>query len=275
MAVGAIAAVLAAEPGRAVGSFSFDTTAVTLAHAVETKVEGLFDSTKQDTLVVLTDKPLGSTAPEDDIDLSMRARKGEIAALMLRIDGSKLVNVSVFHKGVAGKVLLPGAWFDYKAAKPGTGTLKLASKEFDGRKYAANVEFAAITAPKPTAAPAPAPATAPAPAPAPAPAKTVPAPAAKPVAAPPSPARLVSLMMAKDEAGALEVIRMGVDPNAKDQYGMPMLSWAVMMCQPKVVQALVDKKANVNYSRSPGMTLLTEAGACPDAVKILKAAGAK
>lgn len=81
--------------------------------------------------------------------------------------------------------------------------------------------------------------------------------------------------MAKDEAGALEVIKMGVDPNGKDQYGMPMLSWAVMMCQPKVVQALVDKKANVNYSRSPGMTLLTEASACPEAVKILKAAGAK
>src|SRR5690349_7234023 len=121
-AVVALAAGLTgAEPGKAAGSFSFDSNTVTLAYAVETKVEGLFDSSKQDTLVVLTDKPLGSTSPDDDIDLSMRARKGEIGALMLRIDGSKLVNVSVFHKGVAGKVLLPGAWFDYKAAKPGTG----------------------------------------------------------------------------------------------------------------------------------------------------------
>jgi len=83
------------------------------------------------------------------------------------------------------------------------------------------------------------------------------------------------MVMSKDVAGALEVIKMGLDPNGKDQYGMPVMSWAVMMCEPKVVQALVDKKANVNYSRAPGLTLLTEAGQCPEAVKILKAAGAK
>ena len=136
-------AVAAAEPGKAVGSFTFDSTTVPLAYAVETKVEGLFDSSKQDTLVVLTDKPLGATAPSDDIDISLRARKGEIAALMLRIDGAKLVNVSVFHKGLAGKIQLPGAWFDYKAAKPGTGTLKLAPRDFDGKKYGTSVEFAA------------------------------------------------------------------------------------------------------------------------------------
>jgi hypothetical protein len=52
-----------AEPGKAVGSFTFDSTTVPLAYAVETRVEGLFDSSKQDTLVVLTDKPLGTTAP--------------------------------------------------------------------------------------------------------------------------------------------------------------------------------------------------------------------
>ena len=96
------ASALAAEPGKAVGTFTYDSTPVTLAHAVEKKVEGLFDSSKQDTLVVLSDKPLGSTAPDDDIELSLRARKGDIAALMLRIDGAKLVNVSVFHKGLAG-----------------------------------------------------------------------------------------------------------------------------------------------------------------------------
>ena len=139
----------AAEPGKAVGSFTIDATTVPLAHAVETKVEGLFDSSKQDTLVVLTDKPLGATAPSDDVDVSLRARKGEIAALMLRIDGAKLVNVSVFHKGLAGKIQLPGAWFDYKAAKPGIGTLKLAPRDFDGKKYGASVEFAATSAPKP------------------------------------------------------------------------------------------------------------------------------
>lgn len=275
----ALAALLvAAEPGKAVGSFSYDATTVPLAYAVETKVEGLFDSSKQDLLVVLSDKPLGSTKPDDDIDLSLRARKGDIAALMLRIDGAKLVNVSVFHKGLAGKVLLPGAWFNYKASKPGTGNLQLAPREFDGKKYGAKVEFAAATAPKPEPAPAAAPAPTPAAAkPAAAPPAATPKPAAPPAASakPPSPDLLAKLLMNKDEAAALEVIKMGVDPNGKDQYGMPVLSWAVMMCQPKVVQALVDKKANVNYSRSPGMTVLAEAGACPEAAKILKAAGAK
>jgi hypothetical protein len=47
------------------------------------------------------------------------------------------------------------------------------------------------------------------------------------------------------------------------------------MCQPQVVKALVDKKADLTYQRAPGMTVLTEAGACPEAAKILKAAGAK
>jgi len=269
--------VFAAEPGKAVGSFSYDSTTVPLAYAVATKVEGLFDSSKQELLIVLTDKPLGSTKPDDDIDLSLRARKGDIAALMLRIDGAKLVNVSVFHKGLAGKVLLPGAWFDYKASKPGTGSLQLAPRAFDDKKYAAKVEFAAMEAPKPAPA-TPPPAPAPVAKPAPAPPAATPKPAAaapKEAPKPPSPAILVKLIMDKDEVGALEVIKMGADPNGKDQYGMPVLSWAVMMCQPKVVQALVDKKANVNYSRAPGMTVLAEAGACPDAAKILKAAGAK
>jgi len=273
IAAGALIALVtlrAAEPGKAAGSFTYDSTAVTLAYAVETKVEGLFDSSKQDLLVVLTDKPLGETPPDDDIDLSMRARKGEITALMLRIDGPRLVNVSVFHKGLNGKVVLPGAWFEYKAAKPGSGSLTLSPRAFDDHKYGVKVEFASMAAPKPAPAVAPPPAVAkPAPAPA--------APKPEPVAAPkpPSPAVLVKLMMEKNEAGAVEIVKMGVDPNGKDQYGVPMLNWAVMMCQPKVVQALVDRKASLTYQRAPGMTIMTEAGACPEAAKILKAAGAK
>jgi hypothetical protein len=266
---------VAAEPGKAVGSFTYDGNTVALAHAVEGKVENLFDSSKQDLVVVLSDKPLGATAPGDDIELSLRARQGDLGALMLRIDGAKLVNVSVFHKGLAGKVLLPGAWFDYQAAKPGTGTLKLAPRDFDGHKYAASVEFASVAAPK-AAVPASAAAATP-------PVSAAPKPTEKPL--PPATssnidtksanALLVQAMMEKDERRALEIIKLGADPNGKDQYGVPMLSWAVMMCQPQVVQALVDRKANVNFSRAPGMTTLQEAGACPAAQKILKAAGAK
>jgi hypothetical protein len=263
---------IAPDPGKAVGSFTYDGNTVTLAYAVEARVESLFDSSKQDLVVVLSDKPLGATAPGDDVELSLRARKGDLGALMLRIDGAKLVNVSVFHKGLAGKVLLPGAWFDYQAAKPGTGTLKLAPRDFDGHKYAATVEFASIAAPKAAAAAAATP-----------PASAAPKPADKPL--PPATssnidtksanALLVQAMMEKDERRALEIIKLGADPNGKDQYGVPMLSWAVMMCQPQVVQALVDRKANVNFSRAPGMTTLQEAAACPAAAKILKSAGAR
>lgn len=264
---------IAAEPGKAVGSFTYDGNTVTLAHAVEAKVEGLFDSSKQDLIVVLSDKPLGATAPGDDVDLSLRARKGDLGALMLRIDGAKLVNVSVFHKGLSGKVLLPGAWFDYKAAKPGTGTLKLAPRDFDGHKYATSVEFASVAAPKaaaPAAAATPPPSAAPKPAEKPLPPATT-----SNIDTKSANALLVQAMMEKDERRALEIIKLGADPDGKDQYGVPMLSWAVMMCQPQVVQALVDRKANVNYSRAPGMTVLAEAGACPAAQKILKTAGAK
>lgn len=268
-----VALTIAAEPGKAVGSFTYDGNTVTLAHAVEARVEGLFDSSKQDLIVVLSDKPLGATAPGDDVDLSLRARKGELGALMLRIDGAKLVNVSVFHKGLSGKVLLPGAWFDYKASKPGTGTLKLAPRDFDGHKYATSVEFASIAAPKaaaPAAAATPPPSAGPKPAEKPLPPATT-----SNIDTKSANALLVQAMMEKDERRALEIIKLGADPNGKDQYGVPMLSWAVMMCQPQVVQALVDRKANVNYSRAPGMTVLAEAGACPAAQKILKAAGAK
>ncbi|MGE3276690.1 MAG: hypothetical protein AB7O67_16375 [Vicinamibacterales bacterium] len=261
------AAAAAAQTGRASGTVSVDGKAVALTSAIETTAENLFDSTKQDQLVVLSDRPLGETAP-DDIDLSMRARDGELTALMLRYDGPTLVNVSVFHNGLSGKVLLPGAWFQAVPLKKGAGSVKLASRAFDDRRYAVDARFTA--APYRPAAPVPESAPEPAPAPdvlAPATTSFIDKGAATKMA--------IDAMMAKDEHQAVELIKLGVDPNGKDQYGMPILSWAVMMCQPAAVQALVKAGANVNFSRAPGLTPLAEAGACPAAATILKAAGAK
>lgn len=275
-ALSVAAATADAQPGKASGSFSYDTATVPLAYAVEARVENLFDSSKTDTLVVLSDRSLGATAPGDDIELSLKARNGEIAALALRVDGGKLVNVSVFHKGLSGKVLLPGAWFQYTPVKPNVGSLKLAAREFDGHKYACAVDFAAAAAPKPTAAEPPPPSK---------PSQPAPQKASPPPPLPPATtsnidpkaatALLVQAIMGKDEHRALEIIKLGADPNGRDQYGMPVLNWAVMMCQPQVVKALVDRKADLTYQRAPGMTILTEAGACPEAAKILRAAGAK
>jgi hypothetical protein len=261
----------AVQPGTASGTFTYDSTKVALSRAVETRVENLFDDKKQDTLVVLTDKPLGDIAADDDIGLSLRARTGEITALVLRVDGGKLVNVSAYHRGLAGKVLLPGAWFQYAGAARGAGSLKLAARAFDGHSYACAVEFAAA----PAVAPAPAAPVA-APQPAPRAEEPPPAPATTSSIDPKATtALLVQAIMLKDEHQALEIIKLGADPNGRDQYGTPVLNWAVMMCQPKVVKALVDKKADLKYQRAPGMTIMVEAGACPEAAAILRAAGAR
>jgi hypothetical protein len=262
----------AVDPGKASGTFAIDGTTTPLAFAVETRKENLFDDKKKDLVVVLTDKALGEAKPDDEVELSLRARRGELVALALRIDGVRLVNVAVSHKALKGVVVLPGAWFQYTAAKPGTGTLKLAKRDFDGHAYETTVEFAAAppSAPRQTSAPAPTPkpaATASAPPLAPASTSNVDRKAAVPL--------LIQALMKRDEHQALEIVKMGVDPNGRDQSGVPVLNWAVMMCQPQVVKALVDAKADLKYERAPGMTILTEAGACPEAAKILRAAGAR
>jgi hypothetical protein len=266
--------VHAVEPGKALGTVTISGVSTPLAFAVETKKENLFDSKKQDTVIVLSDKPLGATAPDDEIELSMRARSGDLTVLALRIDGSKLVNVQMSHKGLSGIALLPGVWFQYSATKAGAGTLKLEPHESDGRSYAASVEFVAVPAARPAPPPAPAPAPPPKAAP-PAPPPKLPPATTSNIDRKSATALLVQAMMKKDEHQALELIKLGADPNGRDSSGIPVLNWAVMMCQPAVVQALVSAGSDLKYQRAPGMTIMTEAGACPEAVKILRAAGAR
>ncbi len=260
---------LAADPGKAVGTVTIDgvTTALTLAAA--STAENLFDDKKKDTIITLTDRPLGDAEAGDDVSLSMRARRGDLTVAMLRIDGARLVSVSLMYKGLSGVVILPGVWFQYAATGKSAGTLTLAKRENDGHSYACQVEFAAAAAAAPKKEEAPAPAKA--------------APAAAPL--PPSStsnldpkaatSMFVAAMMQKDEHQALELVKIGIDPNSKDKDGIPILNWSVMTCMPTVVQALVDRKASLTYQRAPGFTIMQEAGACPAAAKILKAAGAK
>jgi len=112
----------AVEPGKAVGTVTIGGVTATLAVATESTAENLFDDKKKDTIITLTDKPLGGTDASDDIELSMRARKGELVVLMLRIDGTKLVNVGVMYKGLSGVDKLPGAWFQYAATSTASRT---------------------------------------------------------------------------------------------------------------------------------------------------------
>jgi hypothetical protein len=260
----------AADPGRAVGTVTISGTTTALSFATEKKIEGLLDPKRQDTLIVLTDKPLGPTDPADEVGLSLRARTGEIIVLALRFDGHKLINVKISHKGLSGLVMLPANWFQYSGSRAGSGTLKLSNREFDGRTYACSVEFSAAPYVGLAAGKTATVALAPAPGPA-----NLPPATTSNVDRKAATALLIAAMQNREEHQAVELIKLGADPNGRDQSGTPVLNWAVMMCQPAVVQALVNAKANLTYQRAPGLTILTEAGACPAAEKILRAAGAK
>jgi hypothetical protein len=88
---------------------------------------------------------------------------------------------------------------------------------------------------------------------------------------------LIEALQEGDEARSLEIIKLGIDPNGRDErMKIPVIGWAVLMCQPPVVAALVELKADVKHERLPGMTLMDEAkAACPEAVGYLRAAGAQ
>lgn len=268
----------AAEPGRAIGTLTIDGQSHALAFAVSHPEEDLYDSSKNNTAVVLLDRETDASVARDDWEIARGAKQGELVALALRLDGAKLVNVRLNCAGIEGTLVLPGPWFEYRPATApvgqNAGSLKLASRESDGHTYACAVEFTATpAAPAPEAEPeAETSAVEP---------ETPPPPAELPPATTSTinPDSLTPLMvkaiMEKDEDQVVKLLALGANPDAQDQYGTPMLNWAVMSCLPKAVQALVDAKANLTYERVPGMTILMEAGACPEAEKILRAAGAR
>jgi len=157
LALGVAAPLSAVDTGRATGTVTVDGTTLPLAFAVGTIKDNLFDGKKRDLVVVLTDKQLSATRPDDEIGLSLKAHRGELVVLALRFDGDTLVNVTVSYKNLSGLVILPGAWFQYTpGSKPTAGTLKLPSREFEGHSYAVDVDFTAVTytGPRQNAAPA-------------------------------------------------------------------------------------------------------------------------
>lgn len=237
------------EKGKASGTFTLDGKAVTLTSASADTEENLFDSSKQDKMISLSD---AQNTP----------------VLTLRIDGEKLVNVQVRAKGGSDITILPGQWFEFKKTGELSGTLKLASRKNEGNTYECSVEYSAAAVAKPVAAVEEA-------EPTPEPTPTLPPATTTNLSNKSLTELYVAEMIRKDENQALKIVKLGLDPNSKDQYGIPVLNWAVMNCMPKVVKALVDKGADLKFERVPGFTIMQEAGACPDAAKILSAAGAK
>jgi hypothetical protein len=233
----------------------------------------VFDEVTRDPVVVLSNQPLTIPEAADDALLAAKSRSGDLVTMAVRFDGRPgrglpLFNIGLRYKGAPEPVLLPDVYFKV-TFRDGAGSVLMPSREFAGHTYAAKLEYA-VTIPKEvtealTAKTAPAPAFA-----LPPPSKT----AADRRAAG---ALLIEVLQEGDEARALAVLGLGVDPDVRDEkMKIPLINWALLMCQPLVVKGLVELKADLTHQRLPGMTLLTEAGAaCPEALPFLKAGGAK
>jgi hypothetical protein len=274
--IGIIAACLiicrpvTAQPGKVTGALTVDTASFELTHAVRITKPNTFNDFFSDTVVVLSSEPLSADEATNDATLFARAARGELVTVAVRFDGrprrGQLFNVAINHKGLPETALLPDVWFKY-TFKAGAGTLKLDRREFSGRIYSVDAEF---TVPMPVETTAETDPSASAGAPLPPPSKTD-ADRAR------ASDLLIDALQEGDEQRALDIIKLGIDPNARDKkMGIPLINWAVLMCQPPVVAALVQLKADLTHERLPGMTLLSEArAACPDAVGFLRAGGAQ
>jgi hypothetical protein len=268
--VALILSLTLAQPGESKGSGSVTVNGTTtqLTHVIKTTRKNPFNDFFSDPVVILSDKPVSEAEAADDAALLARAQKGDLVTVNVRFDGrpkrGQLFNVGINHEGLTETALLPDVWFKY-TFKGGAGTVKMEPREMAGRTYAADVQF---TVPMP--------------------AETTEAAAAEPTRALPPPSKteaerqrasqlLIEALQEGDEARALAIIPLGIDPNARDpKMGIALINWAVLMCQPPVVGALVELKADLSHERLPGMTLLAEArAACPEAVGYLKAGGAK
>jgi hypothetical protein len=266
-AVVAGAAQFAPEPGKAVGTLTVDGVTTTLSHAVRTTKQNAFDESALDTVIVLSDRALTARDASNDGELLARAQRGELVALAVRFDErrgrTRLFNVAISHKGLATMALFPDVWVEH-TYKGGAGTLEMAHRELNGHTYSSSVEFAVTIPTETTAVNATG-------------ALTLPLPSKTETDRKAATALLIQALQEGDERRSLDIVALGVDPNGRDEkMNIPVINWAVMMCQPPVVKALVELKADLTHERLPGMTLLSEAtAACPDAAPFLRAAGAK
>ncbi|MGH9173453.1 MAG: hypothetical protein ACRD1H_03795, partial [Vicinamibacterales bacterium] len=142
----------AQQPTRAAGALTVDGTSTALTHAVRISAPNTFNEFFSDTVVVLSSQPLTSAEAADTAALLARAERGEIVTVAVRFDGrpkrGQLFNVAINHKGLIETALLPDVWFKY-TFKDGAGTLTLDRREFSGRIYTIDTQFA-VAMPVPT-----------------------------------------------------------------------------------------------------------------------------
>jgi hypothetical protein len=250
------------------GSLTINGTTTELTHVIKTERKNPFNTFFSDPVIILSNQPITEAEAADDAVLLKRAQTGALVTVNVRFDGrpkrGQLFNVGINHQGLKETALLPDVWVKY-TFKGGAGTLTLPEHELAGRQYAAKVEFSVPMPPEPTVE-ASAATT-----------RALPPPSKTDADRQKASQLLIEAVQEGDEARALAIIPLGIDPNARDQkMGIALINWAVLMCQPPVVNALVELKADLNHERLPGMTLLAEArAACPEAVGYLRAGGAK
>jgi hypothetical protein len=250
------------------GTVTINGATTQLTHVVKTSRKNPFNNFFSDPVIVLSNKPLTEAEAADDAALLKRAQSGELVTVNVRFDGrpkrGQLFNVGINHQGLSETALLPDVWVKY-TFKGGAGTLTLPEHELAGRMYAAKVEFSVPMPPEPTEDASAAAS------------RELPPPSKTDADREKASQLLIEALQEGDEARALAIIPLGIDPNAKDpKMGIALINWAVLMCQPPVVDKLVELKADLTHERLPGMTLLAEArAACPEAVGYLKAGGAK
>lgn len=261
------------QSGTASGTVTIDGIATTLAHAVFTTRTNVFDEVTPDPVIVISNEPLTVPEAADDATLAVKSQSGGLVTIAVRFDGRPgrglpLFNVVLRYKGMPEPVLLPDVYFKV-TFRDGAGTVLMPPREFAGHRYAAKLEYV-VKIPKEVTEALAAKA-------APTAGFTLPAPSKTAADRRAAGALLIDVLQEGDEAKALAVLALGVDPNVSDEkMKIPLINWALLMCQPLVVKGLVELKADLTHERLPGMTLLVEAvAACPDAVPFLKAGGAK
>jgi hypothetical protein len=251
------------------GTLVINGTPTQLAHAIKTSRKNPFNDFFSDLVVVLSDKPLTQQDADDDAALLAKAKTGDVTSIAVRFDSrpkrGQLFNVAINHKGLDEAVLLPDVWVKY-TFKAGAGTLNMDPRDIAGHKYAVDLQF---SVPMPVETTTDEPHTAST--------RALPPPSKTDAERQRASQLLIEAIQEGDEARAMAIVPLGIDPNARDpKMNIALINWAVLMCQPPVVNALVELKADLTPERLPGMTLLAEArAACPEAVGYLKAGGAK
>ena len=90
-------------------------------------------------------------------------------------------------------------------------------------------------------------------------------------------AALFEAVLQKDPVRVEEALRLGANPNARDDRGVPPLVYATRLGHPGIVQALIRAGADINANPEHGTTPLISAisGGNVETVKALLAAGAR